>query len=205
MTSIIVKLDVEHLTDLESDLIKKSAIFENFLKFARSAEKTYFDHNKTLHRDDNVFSKLPTCFTDNYLPVKTRADGNCLWNIVSICLFNNEAMSDVLRFISTYIIIKDKTLYKELIRTTIMASNDYLYFQNINDHNPSQNFEDYINNITNEKLNQIILSARNLADWGNVYHLLSLAIAFEINIFVYGSFPKQFLNYEFDELININK
>ena len=78
-------------------------------------------------------------------------------------------MSDLLRFISSYIYFLNKALFKELIKTDLLAIHDDLYFKSFD----SQN-EDSQNGLTiliNKKFDEIVLSARNL-DWGNEYHIL---------------------------------
>lgn len=194
LTALHRRVGSDRIKCFEEKLMKHTILFENFLTCARSIQKTFISDNYELVLDPNIESKLPTCLKKMYSPIITSADGSCLWHMVSICIFGNQKMSDVLRFVSTYIFFKEKNLFKKLIKKDIL----------MNSENIELNENEYLEQLIERKYTNMVLEARN-CDWGNEFHILSLVIAFETNIYIYGEFPEQIHEIEFDELIKREK
>lgn len=59
--------------------------------------------NQHMLKDDRLEEYLHPAIRRNYVPIKTSPDGNCLWNMASICLTGDENAMDQLRKQSTQI------------------------------------------------------------------------------------------------------
>ena len=85
---------------MHDNLTKIEQILKNCKQYARVI------YSSGLSTDPLVMSKLHPVFYEHYLPIKTNGDGNCLYNMVSICLFGNSEKSAFLRYITVCVLMK---------------------------------------------------------------------------------------------------
>ena len=138
-------------------------VFSKFLQFARSSTPVTATENHVI--DQHVNSKLHPAMLSEYAPVVTTGDGNCLWNAVSTCLFGDERLRLMLRFLTVYIMWENKAYFMDTIR------NDTIHEGSVD-----QCFDHHLR------------IARNDRAWGNEYHMLALSIALQRDVFSYTAF-----------------
>jgi hypothetical protein len=63
----------------------------------------------------------------NFLPIKTKGDGNCLFNAVSIILNKNENLSKELKFFTVQMIFQNENYFRQQFSTR--GSNNFKSFQ----------------------------------------------------------------------------
>jgi len=84
-----------------------------------------------------VLSKLHPSFNQQYLPVRTSSDGNCLWHMVSIGLVGNQDLTVCLRLLTVEILVTKKDFFQTLMRFDLQHRHqpctqsdiEVLYFQ----------------------------------------------------------------------------
>lgn len=73
--------------------------------------------------DNRVQSLLHPCFLQFYKPITTTGNGNCLFNMISICLIGSEILSNFLRSASVHTFLKYKNEFHDIINTDLEFSN----------------------------------------------------------------------------------
>ncbi len=116
-------------------------------------------YNQQMRKDVNVRQCLHPGILQYYEPVATSPDGNCLWNMISICLFGNETAMSTLR---------------QLTANTIQ--NQHAHFAALVAHNQD-----------NASVEQLIRDAKTRGSWGGEYHLYALSLALNRRIFIYST------------------
>ncbi|CAF1134317.1 unnamed protein product [Brachionus calyciflorus] len=87
-----------------------SSIFVNL----KEMNKQIFECDLTV--DENVALRLHPVFRREYSAIKTSADGNCLFNMISICLFGHNEYSTFFRFLTITVLIKYKDYYSDILK-----------------------------------------------------------------------------------------
>jgi hypothetical protein len=93
---------------------KLSPSFTEINNTIQSSESSFESSNHTL--DMIVLSKLHPSFSQQYLPVRTSSDGNCLWHMVSIGLVGNQDLTVCLRLLTAEILVTKKDFFQTLMR-----------------------------------------------------------------------------------------
>jgi hypothetical protein len=118
-----------------------------------------------------VLQELYTKFSNTLLPFATSGSGNCLWNMVSICLVGNESLQTVLRLLTVLVMLKMK---KEFV---LLIKNHYLSTEtNLAEEYAEINFQENLK-----------LALENGA-WGNMYHIFALSTVLGRSIYIYSFF-----------------
>ena len=73
--------------------------------------KCCYGEVKNSELDFSVANKLVPCFAYDYQPFSTRADGNCLYNMISICLLGNDSLSMILKVLTVNNLFKNKSCF----------------------------------------------------------------------------------------------
>ena len=116
--------------------------------------------------DLHVQGELHPAVLEHYCPVTTTGDGNCLWNAVSLCLFNSEVHRLTLRLLTVDCMWNKQNFFLYLIgMDTIMEEGTLL-----------------------QRFHKHLRIARNDKEWGNEFHILALSIVLQRDIYVYSSF-----------------
>ena len=66
--------------------------------------------------DNTTFDEFHPIFKKHYIPHRTSANGNCLFNMISLCLCGNESLTKILRACTVYTIIKFLYQFTEVIK-----------------------------------------------------------------------------------------
>jgi hypothetical protein len=183
--------------DLEDLFVSQSEDFEKFLDYLKSKEKKTMEtinDEKLKEIDQNVSSLLPGEFKRFYAACKTPPDGHCLWHTFSLNMFGDLRFTDLLRCVSIYILFKEKDYFKSKCRESIIHSQRNIHL------NPSNiYYNDELNDLVEEEFERILLMA-NKKQWGNEYHILTMAKAFNSKVYVYSRFHKELLNKTIEEI-----
>ena len=118
--------------------------------------------------DEQTFSMLHPILHEHYSPHVTTGDGNCLFNMISLCLIGDESLKSLLRALTVFTMVKFKNEFVSIISKEVNF----------------ENLDKEIIKIYYEK----IYEAKEDAKWGNEIHLLSISTFLSTNIIVYGSF-----------------
>ncbi len=113
---------------------------------------------------------LPDAMKCHYVPVDTPPDGNCTFHAVSISLYGDTTLTRHLKLLSVYTLVT----HKDLVMKIILKDKPHK--------RRHTTIECYY-----EDLLQI---ARLWKKWGNEYHLLSLTIALQRDIYCYSQFQQ---------------
>ena len=141
-------------------------IFCNLLQFAQASVPVTVKENYRL--DLHVNSKLHPAMLKEYTPVVMTGDGNCLWNSILICLFGDERLAHMLRFLTVYVMWENRSYFLNRIGV-----------DTIQEGRPVESFDRYLR------------IGRVNGEWGNEFHLLALSIALQRDIFSYSSFSSE--------------
>lgn len=141
-----------------------SPAFTEIYNTIQSSESFFESSNHTL--DMIVLSKLHPSFSQQYLPVRTSSDGNCLWHMVYIGLVGNQDLTVCLRLLTVEILVTKKDFFQTFMRFDLQhrhqpcAQSDIevLYFQ-------------------------VLEIARKWKAWGGEYHLFAFSIALQRDIY----------------------
>ena len=125
--------------------------------------------------DNQIQSIIPDQFKLNYSPIKTKSDGNCLYHMVSLCIFGHINYSSSLRILTVYILKSFKQKFIHLVKKKLFHMDNTATKQALN-----QKGIEYFNNLIN--------SARNDKSWGGEFHLIALSTIFNSKIYIYGKF-----------------
>jgi hypothetical protein len=109
--------------------------------------------------DKGVLAQLPEIFCKQFQPRETTADGNCLWNMISICLIGDEKLSKILRLATLFTLLELEEAFKAKLAWEISSINDQVQ----------------VNNLVDEQFNENLTIAKSDKAYGNQYHLLALA------------------------------
>ena len=112
-------------------------------------------------------SELHPIFLKFYRPFRTTANGNCLYNMISISLIGNESLTHVLKGLTVFTLILLKNEVINVIKKDIRYNKD--------------------ENSINIKYNSLIYDAKTNRIWGGEYHLLIISTFLSTNILIYGS------------------
>ncbi|CAF0948349.1 unnamed protein product [Brachionus calyciflorus] len=156
--------------DLRIKNFNLDAIETNLNRNFRNIEQFLFTNKYAI--DKSVQSKLHQKFLKESTPVKTPGDGNCLYHMVSLCLFGDKIFSDLLRFIAFFFLIKNKDYYKRIIRSTVI--------QGRSNHSNLNNEE-----LIEHNFRKLLFDARKNGTWCNEYHLSALSSALNFKIDIY--------------------
>ena len=117
--------------------------------------------------DTNVLSFLHNTFIKHYFPQKTKADGNCLFSMISITLIGDESLSFILRCLTVFsmLLLQSETI--DLIKN---------YYQ-IKDDNTA--FRKYIS---------LLYDAKKDKTWCSEFHLKIISTFLSKEIIIYSSF-----------------
>ncbi len=96
---------------------------------------------------------------EHFIPVVTKADGNCLYNATSIAVNGSDNLQKIIRLALAAIFFKHESFFKNVIEKT-SGSNGYTFDQIVND------------------------SAKN-HQWGCEQHIFALSILFERPFHIY--------------------
>ena len=118
--------------------------------------------------DKDTLNELHPIFKQHYLPHITKANGNCLFNMISISLIGNESLHGVLRALTVYTMVKNKTEFLSIIQRDINANNNDVEIFN--------------------KFNSILYEAKTDKFWCNEYHLLAISTFLNSELYIYGTF-----------------
>jgi hypothetical protein len=158
----------------------------NFPKIASIVQKlspAFIEINNTIQSSESFFEsssytlemivllKLHPSFSQQYLPVRTSSDGNCLRHMLSIGLVGNQDLTVCLRLLTVEILATKKDIVQTLMRFDLQHR-----------HQPCAQSDI-------EMLNyQVLEIARKWKAWGGEYHLLALGIALQRDIYIYSTF-----------------
>jgi hypothetical protein len=170
------------LEALESVMLRYSGVFENFIKEVSVKQKvTMLNINlNNFEQDEAISALLPDAFNHEYTAIKTPADGDCLWSMLSICMFGDLKYTRLLRFITIFVMIKEKTRFKSCCKSSI-----------IHEYQLTNNGQ--IAGLVETKYKDLVLTARNRTSWGNEFHIYAMAIAFNSKVYIYHSFKDYLL------------
>lgn len=152
------------IQDYENDLL-------NLMEYLRS--RTFTGILDRLHVETRVQKQLFNGFNEELQPCRTSMDGNCLWNMISICLSGNETFMYILRALTVYTIVKLKKFFVDKI---IWEYTCDVYSFMVE--------EDEIN----KRYDELIFSARVASEFGCQFHLLALSTLLDRHIFIYTKF-----------------
>ena len=113
-------------------------------------------------------------FAEILIPCTTTANGNCLWNMISLTLIGNESLSKLLRLLTVLSMLTMKQSFIKLI-TQQYESTNTLNASSL----ACANFQEYVKVALTDK------------EWGCSYHLIALATVLGKHIYVYSSFKKK--------------
>ena len=125
--------------------------------------------------DNTTFDEFHPIFKKHYIPHRTSADGNCLFNTISLCLCGNESLTIIFRACTVYTIIKFRNQFTEVIKREEQI------------HNVDNNVNT-LNDIIIKKFNKILYEAKTNYFWCNLYHLLTISTFLNTDIYIYSSF-----------------
>jgi hypothetical protein len=164
-----IKKDDYSIQDRERELFLK--IFQaNVLKICGLIkEKRFINKIDEDLIDDKTFSMLHPILYDYYLPHVTTGDGNCLFNMISLCLVGNESLKSLLRALTVFTMIKFQNEFLNIISKEVQ-------------------FESLEDGLIMKKYYEKLFEAKEDGKWGNEIHLLSISTFLSSNIIVYGSF-----------------
>ncbi len=179
---------LSHIGDLESFFLKYSDNFNFFLSYLSTKEKYFFDSSLDLKIDQFIQNKFPKSFGAIYSALQTPGDGSCLWHMFSLIFFGDTIHTNLLRFVSVFVILRDKHRFISFIRSLLLNSF-------------SEKKEDNLKKKAEFEYAKIVLDARNM-EWGNEYHILSMAIAFNSKVYIYSEFRPDTLDLSLEILKN---
>ncbi len=104
-------------------------------------------------------------FLSHWKPVKTSGDHNCLYNAICLCLGLSENMQENIRHRTVQCIIRHSEHFRQLLANAIDVTLDSL-------------------------IEQCRKSDRD-SGWGNMFHILAIAIMLKRSIYVYSSFTNK--------------
>ena len=129
---------------------------EQALSICKSFYILRFIQNINLNLIDEITStELHPIIKNFYSPYKTKSDGNCLYNMVSLCLIGNQSFSRLLRVLTLYTILKYKKEFLNIISKDALVNSS--------------------NDDIRKKYNEIIYEAKSNNIWCNEYHLLAVS------------------------------
>ncbi len=118
-----------------------------------------------LHKaeDNRVKSLLHPALYNEFKPVSTAPDNNCLWNAICLCLGLPEERQIEFRGLTLRTLLENEAHFRKILKGNK-------------------------NNETFESVIDACLQSNQYDGWGNEYHVLALAIALNRNIYVYSTF-----------------
>ncbi len=111
---------------------------------------------------------IPDAMKCDYVAVDTPPDGNCTFHAVSISLYGDITLTKHLKILSVYVLITQKKIVMDIIRMDKPHKRRKITMKSF--------YED------------LLQTARLWKKWGNEYHLLTLAIALQRDIYCYSIF-----------------
>ncbi len=188
--------------EIEDLFLSHSESFEKFLDYLKTKEKMTLEtirNEKSKETDLTVSLFLPKEFQKIYSACKTPPDGHCLWHAFSFIMFGNFRFTDLLRCVSIYILCKEKLYFKSQCRESIIHS------QRLNHLVSSKNdYQNELDELTEQEFNKIMFIARK-KQWGNEFHILTIAKAFNSKVYVYSKFHAKLLNKTLEEIQRDNR
>jgi hypothetical protein len=131
--------------------------------------KTLLTHELDISTEKDLYKS----FSSILQPFNTTGNGDCLWNMVSICLCGNESLSRNLRWLSVLTLLLFKSEFLNLLLKRYISV--------------ETGYPDAFSRIKYEQILRIAIDSGN---WGNEYHLLALSTFLDKKIFIYSSFKK---------------
>ena len=164
-TEIILQND-KPLQELQADKFSLSLLTQ--LRDSTQQLNQLLDYLQSFNRITSPACHLQEANVDihpsilqQYKPVFTSPDGNCLYHALSICLCGTQDLMFFLRAAATHTILMNMQLFQQILSREPVAT-----------------------------LTAILSDAWNQGSWGNEFHLLSLSIALKRPIFQYSGFTK---------------
>ena len=128
---------------------------------------------KLLNKDEidkDTFNELHPIMRYYYSPCFTKPDGNCMFHMISISLIGNDSLSELLRSLCIYTMMKYKNEFLKLLE----------FEENLQNNN---NIDSII-----KKYNQLLYEANTNKRWCNEYHLLAISTFLNSDIYIYSAF-----------------
>ena len=125
--------------------------------------------------DMSVQEELLPLLISEYVPVRTKGDGNCMYNTISIALHHTEEYAGHLRAITVYSLLENTEHMFE-----VMKPSTQLLLCNV-DRN-----EENITAITEREWIKLLQEAAQDQCWGNHFHLHALCLMLKRPIYMYG-------------------
>ena len=123
----------------------------------------------------DICKNLPKEFSSLYQPTETPADGNCMWNMISISICGDWSWSNSLRILTLFTLFKLKEQFKSKIRRELLSKQKY-----------SKLSEEQLKEEIKTKYKKHLGIARIASKWGNEYHLLALSTFLNRSIYLYS-------------------
>ena len=121
-----------------------------------------------------VKNELYPKFAEIFIPFVTTANGDCLWNMISLSLIGNESLTRVLRLLTALCMLLMKKSFIKLIKEQYEST-----------HTPHAVNRAFI------KFQEYIRIALTDAEWGSSYHLIALSTVLGKNIYIYSIFKNK--------------
>lgn len=158
---------------IETIFAENDIIIKNLINQLRSI-KTYMEYSSQKIYE-NFKQRLN--LNDDFFPVESSADGNCLYNSISLILFEHENYFFIVKACSLYIIFEYKQYFNYLL-------NSFGYEISV---------EEFIQNSFRKN------------EWGNDLNILSISILLNKTIFCYSPSKNLNLNFKYIYSLENNK
>ncbi len=136
--------------------------------------------------DNDVKQLLYKSFSEVYQPRITLGQGNCLWNMVSLCLCGNESLMITLRWMTAICLVLIQQDIKKLLKLDLSLT---------------EGSDTKLDRLVETKFQKLLRDAFTAGSWGNEYHLLSISTFLGRNLFIYSTFKKD-KKFILDENVN---
>lgn len=155
---------------------QQSVMLANYLASLRPIKRFV----KASDIDNHVKKFLNCAFASEFQPFKTKADGNCLYHMISICLIGDTRFSYLLRALTVFTLLKYKTEFLNFI---------------------SSEYSSELNQLKNKDLafelkkiyHEIIVKAQCDKIFGNNFHIQAISMFLNKHIYIYNKFPNDLI------------
>lgn len=104
--------------------------FEEFNQLNSMFPQICLRSDSKINTDCRLMNLITTAFLEEYEPIQTPPDGNCLWHSISISLIGSTELTRILRAGTVYVMLKHEQYFKVSINFLYIL---FLYNQLLSD------------------------------------------------------------------------
>ncbi len=110
----------QNFSVFENYILNYGSYLEEVIKVLGNRTRITVSNSSRQLKEEIKISRLyPKCFLEEYKPIKTPPDGSCLWHSISICLSGDTSFTVILRLLTVYYLLKNKTRYKKFLENDL--------------------------------------------------------------------------------------